>query len=191
MDSEKEGLTAQQSLDIISSMINQTKVNALANTFYFLLWGWTIAIANIGVFLAIKFTELPNPPVIFAITIPAAIATVYYSIRQDRSSVASTPLDKVNKWMWIGYGITCFVLVYFGKQTNWQINAIIMCMTATPTFVTGIMLKFRPLLIGGVAFWIFGIACFLVANELQFLLAAIAIVCGYIIPGYMLKASKS
>jgi hypothetical protein len=188
MHSEKESLTAQQSLDIISSMMRQTKVNALANTFYFLLWGWTIAIANLAVFLAIKFTELSNPTIIFAVSIPAAIASVVYGIRQDRSAVASTPLDNINKWMWIGYGVTCFILVYFGKQTNWQINAIIMCMSATPTFVTGIILKFKPLLVGGMAFWIFGIACFLVPNELQFLLGSIAIICGYVIPGHMLKS---
>ena len=190
MHSEKETLTAQQSLDIIASMMRQTKVNALANSFYFLLWGWTIAIANLAVYLAIKFTTFSNPTVVFAIAIPAAIATIVYGIRQDRSAVASTPLDNVNKWLWIGFGVTCFTLVYFGERTNWQINPIIMCMSATPTFVTGIMLKFKPLLIGGVAFWIFGIACFLVPNELQFLLASIAITCGYIIPGHMLKASE-
>lgn len=191
MQSDKETLTAQQSLDIIATMIRQAKVNALANSFYFLLWGWTIAVANLAVFLAMRFTEIPNPTVVFAITIPAAIASIVYGIRQDRSAVASTPLDNVNKWLWIGFGITCFILVYFGERTNWQINPILMCMSATPTFVTGIMLKFRPLLIGGTAFWIFGIACFLVPSELQFLLAAIAMVCGYVIPGHMLNASKA
>jgi len=191
MNPEKDSLTAQQSLDIITSMIQQTKINALANRFYFLLWGWTIAIANLGVFLAIRFTNLPNPTIIFAVTIPAAIASVVYGIKQDRSKIASTILDSVNKWLWIGFGITCFVLVYFGERTNWQINPIILVMTATPTFVTGIMLKFKPLLIGGVAFWIFGIVCFLVPHEYQFLLATIAIVGGYVIPGHMLKRSEA
>ena len=55
MTLDKDRLTAQQSLDIITSMIRQTKVNAVANTFYFLLWGWTIAICNLAVFLALRF----------------------------------------------------------------------------------------------------------------------------------------
>jgi hypothetical protein len=186
---EKDSMTAQQSLDIIASMIRQTKVNALANTFYFLLWGWTIALANISVYLAIRFTSISNPTIIFAVTIPAAIASIVYGIREDRAKVSSTILDNVNRWLWIGFGITCFVLVFFGQRTNWQINPIILTMAATPTFVTGIMLKFKPLLIGGVAFWFLGIICFLVPMEYQFLLAAIAIVGGYVIPGHMLKRS--
>jgi|SRR5688572_11928377 hypothetical protein len=191
MTLDKDRLTAQQSLDIITSMIRQTKVNAVANTFYFLLWGWTIAICNLAVFLALRFTDLSNPTIIFAVTIPAAIASIIYGIRQDRSHVASTPLDNINKWIWIGFGITCFVFAYFGERTNWQINPIILCMSATPTFVTGIILKFRPLMIGGIAFWVFGIVCFLVPTELQFLLAAIALVIGYIVPGHMLQKSKA
>jgi hypothetical protein len=190
MNAEKESLTAKQSLDIISTMIQQAKVNAVANTFYFLLWGWTIAIANLASYFAIRFTDLRNPTLIFAITIPAAIASVIYGFRQGRSAVASTMLDKVNMWLWIGFGITCFVFAYFGDRTNYQINPMIITMCATPTFVTGIMLKFKPLLVGGVIFWIFGIACFLVPNELQFLLAAIAIICGYVVPGHMLKRQK-
>lgn len=190
MHPDKENLTAQQSLDIITTMIQQAKSNVKANSFYFLLWGWTIALANIGVYLAIRFTELENPTVIFAITIPAAIVTAIYGFRQDRAAIKSTPLDSINKWLWICFGITCFTIVYFGERTNWQINSIIVTCCAGPTFVTGIMLRFRPLLVGGVALWVLGIACFLAPVDIQFLIAAVAMIAGYIVPGHMLKNSE-
>jgi len=188
---DKDSMTAQQSLDIITSMIRQTKANVSKNSFYFLLWGWTIALANLGVYLSIKFHVLDNPTIIFIVTIPAAIVSAVYGMRQGRNATASTLLDSINMWLWVCFGITCFTLVYFGSRINWQINPIIITCCAGPTFVTGIMLKFKPLIVGGIAFWFFGVACFLVPSELQFLIASLAVIVGYIIPGHMLRQSES
>ena len=101
MQPDKDSMTAQQSLDIITSMIRQTKANVSKNSFYFLLWGWTIALANIGVYLAIRFEMFDNPTVIFAITIPAAIITAIYGMRQSREATASTLLDSINIYCYI------------------------------------------------------------------------------------------
>jgi hypothetical protein len=93
-------------------------------------------------------------------------------------------------WVWIGYGIVCFTIVAFGSKINWLINPILITMAAVPTFVTGIMLRFKPLLYGGGALWVFGIILFLVPMDVQFLVAALAVVAGYLVPGYMLKNSN-
>jgi hypothetical protein len=42
-------------------------------------------------------------------------------------------------------------------------------------------------MIGGILFWVFGIISFLVPNEMQSLAGAVAILCGYLVPGYILK----
>lgn len=190
MNQENENLTPLESLDVIASMIRQAKGNLQKSSFYFLLWGWTIVAANLGVFFLIKFTTATNPYMMFAITIPAAIISVIYGSRQSAKVTAPTLLDNINKWLWIGFGITCFIFAAFGKQTNWQINPIIITMCAVPTFLSGIMLRFKPLMFGGVAFWCFGVITFLVPGPIQFLLAALAVVLGYLIPGYLLKKSE-
>lgn len=192
MQPEKEhhgsdALSAQQSLDIITAMIRQAKGNLSSNSFYFLLWGWTIAIANLGVFIMIRYTTVKDPMIMFSITIVSAIISMIYGARQGRKAQATTILDSVNMWIWIGYGIVCFTIAFFGAKANWQINPIVITMAAVPTFVTGIMLRFKPLLFGGGALWIFGIVLFLLPGDLQFLVAAIAVAVGYLVPGYLLK----
>jgi hypothetical protein len=57
-----------------------------------------------------------------------------------------------------------------------------------PTLVSGMILKFRPLIFGGIGFWVFGILGFLVSMETQPLIGAAAIICGYLIPAYLLKS---
>lgn len=188
---EKENLSAQESLDIITSMIRQVKGNISYNSFYFLLWGWTIAICNLGVFVMIRFTMVEEPTMIFSLTIVSAIISMFYGARQSRKARTRTLLDSVNMWIWIGYAITVFTIVAFGTKTNWQINPIVITMASVPTFVTGIMLRFKPLMIGGVLLWLSGIVLFIVPQDVQFLVAAVAIAAGYLVPGYLLKKSEA
>ncbi|HMJ68061.1 MAG TPA: hypothetical protein VK508_04165 [Cyclobacteriaceae bacterium] len=191
MESEKENLTAQQSLDIITSMIRQVKGNFSSNSFYFLLWGWTITIANLGVFFMMRYTTVKEPNMIFGITIISAVISLIHGARQSKRAQTKTVLDSVNMWLWIGYGILCFTFVAFGSKTNWQINPIVITMASVPTFVTGILLRFRPLMYGGAALWAFGIVLFMLPADLQPLGAAIAIATGYLIPGYLLRKSDA
>lgn len=190
MSSEKETLTPEQSLDLITSMIRQAKGNMQKNSFYFLLWGWTIVIANLGVYVLIRFTTVTNPYLMFVITFIAAIVSIIYGIRQGKQIAAPTHLDNIYKWIWLGFGITCFIFWIFGKQIGWQINPVIITLCAVPTFISGALLRFKPLMFGGIAFWVFGVLIFMSGFENQFLLAALAVITGYIIPGYLLKKSE-
>lgn len=190
MTNEKDQLTPEQSLEFITSMIRQAKGNMQRNSFFFLLWGWTIVVANLGVYTLIKLNA-PNPYWMFLVTIVAAIVTMIYGFRQGRKEVTPTHLDTIHKWLWMGFGITCFIFWVFGKQIGWQINPVIITLCGVPTFISGAMLRFKPLMLGGISFWVFGCIIFLVGTETQFLLAAIAVTTGYLVPGYLLKKSEA
>ena len=71
-----------------------------------------------------------------------------------------------------------------------MVNPVIIVMTAMPTFITGVILKFKPLMFGGVVFWVAGAVMFFVAKDDQLLLGALVIVLGYLVPGYMLRKSE-
>jgi uncharacterized membrane protein YgaE (UPF0421/DUF939 family) len=58
------------------------------------------------------------------------------------------------------------------------------------TTTSGLLIKYRPVIIGGMAFFIFSIAATFVSNEYISLIVCAAIICGYLIPGYFLKSAK-
>lgn len=190
METTNEKLNPEQSLALIATMISQAKGNMEKSSFYFLLWGWTIVVANLGVYALMKFTTYSHPHVMFAITIPAAIVSIIYGIRQGKRAISTTHLDQINKWLWIGFGINCFIFSALTRQIGWMVNPIIILLTAVPTFVTGVMLRFKPLMAGGVIFWVMGVLLFFLSRENQHLVSAVAIALGYLIPGYMLKKSE-
>ena len=191
MQTDQENLTAQQSLDIITAMIRQAKGNVSSNSFHFLLWGATIMIANLGVYFTLLYTnDILLATKFFGLTIVSAVISVVYGAMKSRKQSVKTILDIANTWVWVAYACLCFTIAFFGSKINYQINPILIGMAAIPTLISGIILRFKPLMFGGVALWIFGIILFLFPGPIQFLISAIAVAVGYLIPGIMLKKSN-
>lgn len=190
MTQETDNLSPQQSLDLIQSMIRQAHGNMSSNSFYLILWGWVVVAANLGMYCMIQFTDIPNPQLIWLIAIPAWVISMVHGARQGRKERRTSHLDRVNMWLWIAFGICILPVIAFMNKLNFQVNPLILIITALPTFVTGIMLKFKPLIWGGISFYVFGIICFMVSPVNQFLIGGVAITCGYLIPGYLLKATR-
>lgn len=186
METPNHPLTTTQSLDIITKMIQEAKGNVTKNSIYLLLWGFVTIAANVGMFVLMN-AAYPQPFLVWFITIPAWIATIIIAFKSSRSSRTTSHLDRINACLWFSYGVAVFGIVAFGYKINFQLNPIILIMSSVPAFVSGIIIRFRPLIVGGILFWIFGIACFLVVGPWQYLVGAIAVLVGYVVPGVMLR----
>ena len=189
MEPGSEHLTAEQSLDIITRMIHEAKDNVQRNSFYFLFWGWLIALANLGVFVLTKL-DFEYPFVVWSITIPAWIISFVRGVRQGKAEGRSSHFNNISGALWLSFGVVVFTLVAFGSKINYELIPTILLVSAIPTFASGVILRFKPLIIGGILFWLFSIASFLVPRDWQPLVGSLAIVFCYLIPGYILKAKK-
>jgi hypothetical protein len=187
--SVEKGMEPNQSLELIAAMIYQAKGNFKHNAIHFLLWGWVVLIGNAGMYFLIQ-QDVKAPYMIWLITLPAAALSAYFGYRQGKQSRVRTHLDTIYMWLWISYGMVIFTLLFFGHTINYQISPVILLFSSVPTFISGITLRFKPLVIGGILFWISSIICFSLSLEIQLLLSAFAIICGYLIPGYLLRAKK-
>ncbi len=189
MKHESDNLTAQESLDLITTMIRQAKGNARRNGFHFLLWGWVVVAANAGMFI-LTHLDYAYPYVVWAITIPAWIISFVKGYRDQRVDRVNTHFDRVTMWIWIMFGLTVALMVAMGEKINFQINPMVLAVAAIPTFVSGVLIRFRPLMYGGALFWVFGLITFMVPYKIQPLMSAVAIICGFLVPGYILKNRK-
>ncbi len=90
-------------------------------------------------------------------------------------------------WTWMAFMITALVLfiLLYGKLNNF--GPFILMLIGLPTFLSGIIIKFRPLVIGGIVFWVLSIAANYSGDNLSPLIMAAAVIAGYLIPGYLLK----
>jgi len=187
----KEELSHTESLKIINEMIVKAKNSyEQCGSFYFLLWGWVVLTANACHFFLEKFTTYQYPFIVWLIALPAIAVTIWYSIRQKNAAMTQSHLSRLYGEVWIGVGVAIVLSLVFMSKINFNHTAIILLVAGIGTYMTGRMLRFRPLILGAVALWLGSIICFNLPVTDQNLVAAISIFAGYLIPGYLLKFAE-
>jgi hypothetical protein len=183
-------MTPDESLHVIESMIQQAKQSFHRMSFYFLLWGFVLLGATLFEYFMAS-TGRPYGwgawPVLGTV---AGIASGIRGAREGRRVGVSTAMDRVFAWLWSGFTITLVLLIAASVAREMNPGPLVMVLTGLPTFVTGMMIRFRPLVVGGLLFWAIGTASFFVDGTTGALLFAVAMVFGYIIPGLLLKRQE-
>ncbi len=187
---QNKDLTTEQSLAIITSMIRNAKGNMRDSSFYYLFWGWLVALTSFAQFYLDVYSNFAHPYIVWLIGIPGWVITMIYSFRQGRNESVSTYSDSLVKWIWIGFTFSILIVIFGGSYFNFQITALILLFSGFATFINGLVIRFKPLIIGGASFWIFTPIALYVGVHYAPLIMAVAIIIGYLIPGYILKKSK-
>ncbi|MFL5810823.1 MAG: hypothetical protein ACJ749_14980 [Flavisolibacter sp.] len=190
----EEDFSPQQSLQLIQSMISRTKTNISGNRFNFLLWGWYTFIAMISQFVLKVIVHYEHHYFVWLGTIPLTIITIVHAVKRQRSEPAKTYIGESMKFLWTGIGVCFFILgfVISAAKEGWMYSyPFFIMLYGLGTFVSGRLLNFSPLIIGGIFNWILACVSAFVSFDYQLLCAATAILTSYIIPGHLLKTNKS
>lgn len=184
----EKNLTEKESLELITDMINQAKRNyRKGGSFYFLVWGWVIMIANLMHYFLNVYTDFKYPYLVWLITIPTAILTTVYSVRRSGNARVVGHLDRLYGHLWLAISVGIVISLLFMKNLAYNHSAVIIMLAGLGTYISGNLMKFRPLIYGGVLLIVASVLAFNVSIPNQNLVAGIGIFAGYIIPGYLLQ----
>ena len=95
--------------------------------------------------------------------------------------------DMLYMWTWIGFLIAATVLFIVQSKSMDTVAPYILLLAGFPTFLSGFIIKFKPLILGGICFWIMALVVHFAGPSLAPLGTPVAMLTGYLIPGYMLK----
>jgi len=196
---EKNDFTPEESFDVINKAIAYFKINYKESAKVFLLWGWILTLTCISNFILLKFVHSMEPWILkgylilgnWVVFILIGFIIMYFMVRKmNKDKKVHSHIDKFidNLW-WVtapSFIIATFICIRLGIAPP----PIMLLIAGLATTTTGLVIKFRPLIIGGMSFFIFSIATTFVTNEYLALVVGAAIICGYLIPGYFLKAAK-
>ena len=189
---ENETFSPQQSLLVIQSMINKTKTQLGNNTFYLLLWGWLVFSACLLQYFLLVFIKYPKHYYAWFLMGIGVIASIIHASRSRRTQKIKTYVGESMGVLWTGMGIAFFTLWIILMQAGWQYAfPLYILMYATATFISGGILQFRPLQVGGAICWGLAVAASYVSYQNQILFTAGAILVSYLVPGYLLKSKKA
>jgi hypothetical protein len=187
---DEQSLPPQQSLLLIESMINKAKNRFSENGFLYLLWGVVIFCNAITHFLLIKFTHIKQPELVWLTCILAAAVQVFYIWRNNRNRTVKTYTEEMIDHIWLYFGISMLLISFISiRFSNWmQMYPIILMLYGIPTSLSGSVMRFTPLKLGGGFCFLLSILSTYCMNEYILLLLAAAVCAAWIVPGIILKA---
>lgn len=188
MEIQDSELTPLQGLQMITEVIAKTKDNIREHSFPFLLWGWLIAAASILFFLLHVYTSSALYFLPFPILVAAGIV-VTLRFYTGRRNAPETYLTYYLKRLWLVLGLGFILVVAINLIGHNPPFTYTLLIAGIGTLVSGLVLRFRPLVIGGVLFLLFTLVSVVTPDRYKPLLQGIAVVAGYLIPGYQLKRS--
>lgn len=190
MGNQQDPIDNKQQLQVIHQMITRAKGNIRNSSFYILLWGWIVTAGSLGHYLLLEFSNLAHPEWAWAVIIVGIIASIAKSIKDRQTSGVATYGGYLMAMIWVTFLINYFIILFFIAKINFYITPVVLVLTAGSVFLSGILLKFKPLKWGAGFIWVMGILAFMVSLPYQLLATSAAIVGGYLIPGYILKNSE-
>ncbi len=191
MENEEKQMTGEESLKIITEMINKTKVNIRQSSFHLLFWGWLIFVCSLSEFLLWKFTDLTHPYYVWYFTAPGVFVSIIYGFMTGRKERVYTYATSVYVWTWVAFLFAAVILFIITWGRMESIAPLILTMSAIPLFISGVIIKFRPLIAGAGTFWIFALIAHFGGPEISGLAVPASMLTGYLIPGYMLRRKNS
>jgi hypothetical protein len=196
---DKNNLTPEESFDLINKAISNFKVNYKESAKTFLLWGWILTLASFSNFIILKilhakeaynlmgFYSLCNWGVFVLI---GFIFLVFMERKINKEKKVYSHLESYIKKLWTVAAASFFIAIFLCIKLEIAPPPIMLLLGGIATTTSGLLIKFKPLIIGGMSFFVFSIATTFVSNEYIALIVGVAVICGYLIPGYLLKSAK-
>lgn len=179
----------QEALQLIESVISKTKKDLADNGIFYLIWGWAVFIAALShlVLELMPVAFMPSPFVWPIFMTAAGILSAIIAKKQYAKQQVKSHAEDFIKTMWFAFGVSLglslFITLYAEPMLCYPIVLIFYGMG---TFTVGKIIKFKPLIVGGIICWLLSIAAIFVNFNTQLAILAAGILISYIIPGHIL-----
>jgi hypothetical protein len=187
MENEEKTLSPRESLRVIRETIDLARHGLRENGFHFRLWGWLVVLASLGQYYLQVSGAHRDPYVVWAI-MPAIGVPVaaWYEWRRGRRVAVQNIVRDWYGLIWLGFFISLLIGLFWSVRLETSPVPVILTLMGFATFMSGVLLRFRPLLWGGAAAWAGALTCIFLPGAAHALVMAAATALGYLVPGYWL-----
>ena len=186
MPNEKQ-LTEKESLELIASMISKAKNSYIESGVGPLCWGVLITFCSLFSYAqaALKFSIGFD---VWLLALFALIPQIIYAFRSKKIRKFTAHEEAIMDYVWSTFAICMFLLSFYNAVANpSHVTALYMMVYGIPTFITGGIRKFRPMILGGIICWICSLASLYTTFPNTMLLMAISSGFAWLIPGIILR----
>lgn len=199
MEANEKTMTPEESIELIRKSIINSRRNLRENGFYYLFWGWLLTFASVANYFLIRYLHAREmyEQIFIASSIAWGIFVAvgfiimfFYKSKTGNRNLIITHLDRFLTTLWLSAGVIFVLVILFCYYDESYPTPYILAITGMATFISGMVVRFSPLIAGGVLFAVISIVSIFIPGLSQLLLVTITMVLGFLIPGYLLKTSK-
>lgn len=188
---EDKKLTEKESLELISQMICNTRNRMEENNgIPFLIWGYSTVIIALSVWYMVTSTQNYYWQWLwFGIPTLSYLAWFIFNANKKKKGNphVKTFVDRVIGHVWMVFGITGFLVSMMAIFYHIPILFIILLTMGMATAITGLIIRFKPVIISGFLGMALSLLCFVVNGTDSILVFAAAFVLMMVIPGHILN----
>jgi len=183
---EKE-LSSKESLALITEMITKAKEETAGDGgFQLLLWGWVIALCNFGHFTLEKL-GYEYPYHVWILVVPASVISFWKGFQIARKARVKSHISRVINQVWIMVFAGIVITLAFMPVIGYNQNPVILILSGLGIWTTGSLIRVNFVRAGGVLLLVAAAVGFMLPVSSQHLVSGVAMVLGYLLPGYYLK----
>ncbi|MBS1916169.1 MAG: hypothetical protein JST87_07820 [Bacteroidetes bacterium] len=188
MHNQENDFSPEQSLKLITSMIETTKNSLKDRSHYFLLWGWAVMTACVSQYFLKVVMNYPNHYLVWWITPVVLVVQIFFIVRDRKKEKVKTYINEVSIYLWTAIGLSFFAASFIFSKIGWEnCYAVYIILYGIGTYVSGSLIKFRPLIVGGIICFPLAAVTAYLSFDHQIIMLAVAILISYIIPGHLLR----
>ena len=180
-----ENFDPQQSLQVINAMIDRAQNKLSEDGFLFIFWGWLVFFASMAFWIMVKL-DIEYAWCVWYFMPAGGIFTMIYSIRQKKKEKVRSYIDNYMAYIGASFGISLTIVLSLGSKYQLMCYPTVILLYASFTFMTGGILKFKPLIIGGLISFPLCVTSMFFPFIDQVLFLAVSVFISYIIPGHLL-----
>lgn len=183
---QEENFSQQDSLRLITEMIGKAKKSYVTKGTASIVWGSLIVLCSMVTWARIKFGFDIGFDV-WLLLLFALIPQIFFSIKERKSKSFTSHDEGTVFFVWITFAVCIFILSFYNsKFGNANSSTLVIMLYGIPTFITGGIFKFRPMIIGGLICWALSIASIYTTVDNDMLLMAASGLFAWLIPGIIL-----
>ncbi len=184
---EDKPISGEESLQIINQMIGEAKRSYITTGLASIVWGALIFICGMVTWAQIHYNFSIGFD-IWLLLFVALVVQIIFSVKQTKIKNFKTRLEGTINAVWTTFGICIMLITVYQNVIPNVPHSIFLYLVlyGMPTFITGMAVKFYPMIIGGIICWVMAIISLFTGTEVNFLLMAISGVIAWLIPGIIL-----
>ena len=187
--------STEQQIEIINGVIKSTKENLKPLSVNFIFWGFLIiAMSLFNYAFPSLFQSAQYSGLLFWTVLPliGMILTVYYNINIRKKTGYETYLSRVIKIIWGVFNLSWIYIIALSLTLkSFHPVPPILFLLSIILIITGLIIKFKPITIGGVFLTIFTFYLNFNPGINLLLVNIVGVFLGLLVPGLSLFYSKS